>query len=180
MDKFEGDKALLKRYNDIIEDVHATYEKGTTCCFAGKHGLGKTMTTCSILKRAVEKGYDGLYTTLDSIVSVISSGKNDDKFEAIKYLKMVDFLVVDEFDPRFMGTTNAADLYGRTLEIILRHRLQNNLPTFLCTNSANMSAIFTGSLSESISSLMNLVKTIPVLGQDFRGKKGNVIGEIRS
>lgn len=171
MDNFQGDKVLLKRYNEIVEDIDLTYQEGTSCCLAGKHGRGKTYVVSCILKRAVEKGYEGLYTTLDSIVTLISSPRINDKFDAQRYLKMVDFLVIDEFDPRFMGTSNAADLYGRTLEITLRHRLQNRLPTFLCTNSSNMSAIFSGSLNESISSLMNLVKNIPVLGEDFRPKK---------
>lgn len=127
-----------------------------------------TLTTCCILKRAVEKGYLGFYTTLESIVSLMASPNSENKYNARQSLMMTDFLVIDEFDPRFMGSSNSSDLYGRILEPTLRHRIQNNLPLFLCTNSPKVTASFSGALNESISSLMNLVRTIPVLGADFR------------
>ena len=78
-------------------------------------------------------------------------------------------MVVDEFDPRFIPSENAADLYARTLESILRTRAQNKLPTLMCTNSPNVIESFNGSLRESVDSLMKgYVKIIPVFGKDFR------------
>lgn len=168
MDNFKGDKILKRQYDAIVGDLKVTYNKGIARCFAGKHGLGKTYISSCILKRAVEKGYSGFYTTLDSIVALMASYNNADKYEARQHLLMVDFLVIDEFDPRFMGSVSASDLHGRILEPTLRYRLQNNLPLFLCTNSSNVTSSFSGALNESISSLMNLVETIPVLGTDYR------------
>lgn len=168
---FKGDKALYKSYNNITSDINKSYDEGVGIVFAGKHGTGKTLTSSCILKRAVEKGYSALYTTLESVVSLMACSDVEGKYASRQVLMSIDFLVLDEFDPRFMGSANAADLYGRILEPTLRHRIQNNLPVIMCTNSPKVTDSFSGPLHESISSLMKLVKIIPVLGQDFRAVK---------
>ena len=173
MTDFTGDRGLLKKYEEITSDMQRSYGHGVRICFAGKHGTGKTMVACNVLKRAVEKGFSALYITLTDVVTLMASNNVDGKYQARQSLLTVDFLVIDEFDPRFMGSNNAADLYGRILEPTLRTRIQNTLPTILCTNSPNVLAGFSGSLQQSISSLMSLVKTVPVLGSDYRSKQGN-------
>jgi hypothetical protein len=75
-------------------------------------------------------------------------------------------LVIDEFDTRFMGSENAADLFGRILEPIMRARIQNRMPLFFCTNSSKVEASFSGPLQASIESLMNVVKLVPIIGGD--------------
>jgi DNA replication protein DnaC len=129
------------------------------------------MTCSCILKRVVETGkYDALYVNLTDIVNLMAS-QSDEKLDARKMLLSVDFLVIDEFDDRFMGTENAADLFGRILEPVLRSRIQNQLPLFLCTNSPNVVASFTGPLRASIQSLMRVVRIVPVLDKDHRLKE---------
>lgn len=133
-----------------------------------------TMTSACILKRVVETGkYSGLYVNLVDIVNIIAAPNADaeQKEEARRTLISVDFLVIDEFDIRFMGSDNAADLFGRILEPVLRTRIQNNLPTIICTNSIDPTAAFSGPLQASFKSLMNKIKTIPVLGKDHRENK---------
>ncbi len=169
---FTGYPELLKKYEDITSDLKGHYLAGTSICFSGLHGVGKTMTATCILKKASLKGYTCLYTTLSDIVNVLTQGAGEDKFLARRELVMVDFLVIDEFDSRFMPTENAADLYARTLETIFRARTQNNLPTFLCTNSPNIVEAFTGAMKVSIESLIKgRVKEIQVFGEDQRKKK---------
>jgi hypothetical protein len=168
MDSFKGDRGLLHGYQQIVADIPKAYHRGVKICFAGNHGVGKTMTCANILKKAVETGYSGLYVTLTDIVTLMASHDTDGKHVARQALLKTDFIVIDEFDPRFMGTDNASDLYGRILEPTLRTRIQNTLPVFLCTNSPNVLQSFSGSLRQSISSLMGLVRTVPVLGNDYR------------
>ncbi len=168
MSNFNGDRGLLHGYKQIVADIPKAYHRGVKICFAGNHGVGKTMTCACILKKAVETGYSGLYVTLTDIVTLMASHDVDGKHAARQALLKTDFLVIDEFDPRFMGTDNASDLYGRILEPTLRTRIQNTLPIFLCTNSPNVLASFSGSLRQSISSLMGLVRMVPVLGNDYR------------
>lgn len=128
-----------------------------------------TMTTTCILKLAAQKGYNCLYTTLSDVVNVLTAADSEEKFLARKELMMVDFLVIDEFDSRFIATDNAADLYARTLETIFRTRSQNKLPTLMCTNSPNILETFSGALKMSLGSLMKgYLKIFAVLGTDHR------------
>ncbi len=173
MDKdFVGYAGLKQKYDELTADLKLQYTLGTSICFAGGHGLGKTMTTTCILKKASQKGFHCLYTTLSDIVNVLTGAPGEDKYLARRELLLVDFLVIDEFDSRFMATDNAADLYARTLESVFRTRSQNKIPTFMCTNSPNIVETFHGPLKSSIGSLMSgYMKTFPVLGEDFR-KRG--------
>jgi hypothetical protein len=173
MHKFTGSESLVNAYQKVTKNVSKSYKNGARICFAGSYGVGKTMSCACILKRVVETGkYDALYVNLTDIVNIMASS-NDAKQEARRLLMSVDFLVIDEFDQRFMGTDNAADLFGRILEPILRARIQNKLPLFLCTNSPNVVSSFTGALQDSIRSLMKVVQMVPILDfDDYRGKRG--------
>lgn len=173
MDKdFIGDPRLKQKYDEYILDLKQSYQTASSFCLAGGHGVGKTMTMTCILKKACQKGYSCLYTTLSDIVAVMTQAPGEDKFISRQELNKVDFLVIDEFDPRFMASDNAADLYARSLEGVFRTRGQNKLPTLMCTNSPNVVQSFHGPLQASISSLMKgYVKVFPVLGEDVRGRK---------
>ena len=169
---FYGDPRLLEKYNEYISDLKSTYITGKSLCFAGSHGVGKTTAVTCILKKCCQKGFSCLYTTLGDIVSTVIQASGEDRFLSRRELAMVDFLVIDEFDPRFMSTDNAADLYARSLEGVFRTRSQNKQPTLMCTNSPNPVESFKGSLRESIDSLMSgYIEIFPVLGEDFRKKE---------
>ena len=146
MDKdYSGDPELLSYYHDVTKDLRLSYKEGKFACFAGSYGRGKTMLTTNILKRAVEKGYSGLYINLNDIVSAVRS---QESHKARKELLTTDYLVIDEFDPRHMATDAAIDFYGRVLEDILRIREHNSLPLFMCTNSINVKGIFNGAIGQ--------------------------------
>lgn len=168
MDDFKGSVILLNKYKELIQDLNKTYNEGVCVCFAGSHGIGKTMTVANILKKAVAKGYTCLHVTLGDIVSNAVSNSAQDKFIARRELMMVDFLVIDEFDPRHMKEGASADLFGRQLEDIFRRRSENKLPLFMCTNSPNVIDSFAGPIRQSIDSLMSYTTIVPVLGKDFR------------
>jgi DNA replication protein DnaC len=165
---FKGDANLLSIYKTIENDIEAFYIKGKHYFLKGTNGVGKTYWSTMLLKRAAEKGYSSLYCTLFDIVNVVVHSSMTDKFEANRELKMCDFLVIDEFDPRFFGTGNAAELYGRVLESIIRIRFSNKLPTVLITNNLDPVKSLGDDLSVSIGSLVNLMEEIPVIGQDYR------------
>lgn len=159
-----------KVYFGAGAEPNTSYINGLSFCLAGTHGVGKTLTVTNILKSIIAKKFTGLYTTLGDIVSVLTTASGEDKFITRKELTEVDFLVIDEFDSRFVATESAADLFGRTLEHILRSRLQNKLPIIMVSNSPNPVETFNGSLRESLGSLMNQVPLIPIIGEDFRKK----------
>jgi DNA replication protein DnaC len=131
-----------------------------------------TMTVSCILKKSCQKGYSCLYSTLGDIVHVVTQALGEDKYLARRELALVDFLVIDEFDSRFMPSENAADLYARSLESVFRTRSQNKLPTLMCTNSPNIVESFNGPLKQSIDSLIKgYLNIYPVFGEDFRKKR---------
>lgn len=164
---FVGPKELLKIYLDTVKDLDKVYMDGKSICLAGPHGVGKTLTSTSILKKACHKNYLCLYTTLTDIVNILTT-YDDEVNAARRELMTIDFLVIDEFDSRYIGTANTADLFGKTLEHILRNRSQNKLPTILCSNSPNPVEAFDGPIKGSIESLMSRVEIIPVFAKDHR------------
>lgn len=170
---FRGDPRLLAKYNEYVEDLKAVYVNGTSICFAGGHGLGKTFSITCILKKCAQKGFSCLYSTLSDIVSVMTTGYSEDRAAARRELAMVDFLAIDEYDNRFFPTENAADLYARSLESVFRARSQNKLPTLMGTNSPNPVESFNGPLKASIDSLtkgyLEIFTVLP--GKDFRKEK---------
>lgn len=170
MEDFKGPADLKKKYDIISSDLENTYDNGTCICFAGSHGIGKSMVVTNILKSALAKGYQCLYTTLGDVVATAVSNSAD-KYIARKELMMVDFLVIDEFDGRHMTAGAGADLFGRQLEDVFRRRAENNLPLFMCTNSPNVLDSFEGPIKKSIESLMSYAEIVPVLGKDYRKVK---------
>jgi DNA replication protein DnaC len=178
MNDFLGDKILLEKYTEVTQDLKISYQQGISLAFAGSHGLGKTLVSTNILKRAVEKGYSGLYVTLNDIIACTINSISEDRGLARRALLTVDFLVIDEVDPRHIGSDQAADLFGRILEDIFRTRAQNKMPIFMCTNSPKIIDSFTGPIKQSIESLMNYVKIVTVLGKDYRKIEKTIVSKI--
>lgn len=171
IDDFYGDKKIKTLYEDTTKDILSSYRDGKSICLRGNHGTGKTFISSLILKKCVERGMKALYTTLGDVVNVLVYANSKTKYEASRELKMIDWLVIDEFDSRFMGNDNAAELFGRILESIIRIRFQNSMPTILITNNPDPTKALGEQLGASIGSLMKgYVWDIPVIGADFRTK----------
>ena len=169
---FVGDPRLRTKYDEYVADIKNSFVTGKSVCFAGAHGVGKTISTCCILKKAALKGYSALYTTLSDIIAVLTQASNEEKFTARRELVMCNFVAIDEIDPRFIATDNASDLFARNLEGIFRTRSQNKLPTIMCTNSPNIVESFNGQLKASLTSLFSgYMEMFPVFGTDFRKKE---------
>jgi DNA replication protein DnaC len=170
---FQGDPRLLAKYNEYTQDLKASYINGSSICFAGTHGVGKTMAMTCILKKASQKGYSCLYTSLSDIVNVLTMGSGEDKYLAKRELALVDFLVIDEIDTRFFNQSDMSkELFGRTFEGVLRTRLQNKLPMLLATNSPNIKENFVSFFKVSLTSLLSKVEIFSIMpGNDFRDLK---------
>lgn len=171
-ENFKGPDILKQTYDEVVKDLKTSYRQGVSICLAGNHGIGKTLVMTNILKLALLKGFSAHYSSLSDIVNGMT-GDYSERPTVRNQLMTVDFLVIDEFDPRFMGSDNAAELFGRVLEDIFRSRAQNCLPIFMGTNSPNVANSFSGALKQSIDSLMNYVKIIPIVGKDFRREEKN-------
>ncbi|MET0570570.1 MAG: hypothetical protein ABWZ79_04015 [Pedobacter agri] len=176
-DQFRGHPILMETYHKYVGDrvkIKDTYRKGLCLRFQGNLGLGKTMTACNLLKKVLNSGlYSALYVSLNDIITHLLHGKPETKVVARQLLLMRDFLVIDEFDPRFASSGTAFDLFARILEDVFRSRTSNFLPTFLCTNSPNFElAIASDEMRASIQSLMNYMQDVDLPpGKDLRKEK---------
>jgi DNA replication protein DnaC len=167
---FTGSKELERCYISYVSDLKQAYMTGRNMCLAGQHGVAKTMSACCILKTAAQKGYQCLYTDLSSVIGILTQNSFEDKTAARRELNMIDFLVIDEVDPRFFAASDAStELYAKIFENILRTRRQNTLPTIVCTNSPNIVESFKGALKQSLASLFaDKMEMVIVVGSDFR------------
>ncbi len=172
MKQFYGDDDLKNEILKYMKNLDNEYSKGKVLCLSGHRGVGKTFTSCEILKSAILKGYNVQYTSLVEAVGLLTT------YDAYKYrqdIKMWDFMVIDEVDQRYFESVNSRNLYGNHFENILRIRTQNKLPLIMCTNSEDLDAIFAGEFQESFKSLRSqFFNVVPVLGHDARKKEGDM------
>jgi DNA replication protein DnaC len=166
---FKGDPRLLAKYNEYISDLKSSYLNGKSICFSGPHGVGKTMAATCILKKASQKGYTCHFSDISNIIATLTQSSNEEKFIAKKELTMVDFLVIDEIDPRFFSSESSSELFIKNFENIFRTRKQNKLPTLICTNSPNIVESFPNNLKQSIGSLFyDGMENICIFSNDYR------------
>ena len=169
---FSGDQKFKKIISKYLANIDSFYDNGKSLMFSGGLGTGKTYTACCILKIAVVSGYTGQYTTMaDIVANILSSDFDTSKY--YKHLLSKDFLVIDEFDSRWIFPSEKSEqIFGSSLEYILRTRFQNNLPTILCSNNDNVDNIFGGYFARSFKSLRSKhIELHIVSGKDFRRKK---------
>jgi len=168
---FSGDPNFKKFIKEKIENIDKLYDNGKSFMFTGGLGTGKTYTACCILKRALATGYSGLYTTMADVVANMLSREMD----TAKYyneLLSKDFLIIDEFSSHWIFPSDKAEqIFGSSLEYVLRTRFQNQLPTILCSNDEDVDQIFGGFFAKSFKSLRSHhVELFVIGGKDFRRK----------
>jgi DNA replication protein DnaC len=168
---FSGDQNFKKIISEKIENIDETYDCGKSLMFIGSLGTGKSYTACCFLKRAIATGYTGLYVTMADIVANILSNEID---TAKYYQRLIsrDFLVIDEFSSHWIFPSEKSEqLFGSSLEYVLRTRFQNQLPTILCSNDDDVDDIFGGFFAKSFKSLRSHHLNLYVVGgKDFRRK----------
>ena len=151
-----------------MNSLDKEFRRGITFCFTGERGRGKTMAACCILKKAVMGDFSIYYTTLSDLVTNVTGPNPYLRIGIKKY----DFVVIDEVDQRYFSSQISMELFGNNLENVLRGRMQNRLPTIICTNSADAGQIFDGEFRKSFQSLgSQFIKILPASGKDARSGK---------
>ena len=165
MDNFYGEPNFKEVIIDYINNINKEYSKGLTLYLVGERGRGKSMAACCILKKAILENYSVFYTTLSDFVTKATGADPELRLR----IKQYDFIVIDEVDQRFFPSQQSMELYGNQLENVLRARMQNRLPTIMCSNSSNVSQIFGGEFRKSFESLgSQFIKIVPASGVDAR------------
>jgi len=173
MNTFSGSKNLLDIFNEYKENLAQKYMSGSSICFAGSQGTGKTMASICVLKEAIKANYSAYYTTASDILSGIVDYRNN--LELRSKLREADFLVIDELDSRFFTSDSTKELFSGIYENVFRYRTHNLLPTIICTNeTTGLRNVFFGQGIQSIESLNNqYLKIYPIIGMDFRKKQND-------
>lgn len=164
---YKGDDEFKDLVRSKIENIDLLFDNGESFIFAGNLGVGKTYAISSLLKMALCKDYSAKYYSMVEVINSILTGSDS---QIIKKLSEVDFLAIDEFDNRWIFPSEKSEqIFGSSMEFLLRTRFQNMLPTFLATNNSEIDDILSGSYARSFSSLRNqYLKTIYVSGKDYR------------
>ena len=163
---FEGDPNFKKLIVTFLSDIDKTYDDGASLAFVGNLGTGKTYAACSILKMALTKDYSVAYLNMSDIIEKVTD--NDRDF--YNKITNTDFVCIDEYDARWVYPSEKAEqLFGQTMERILRERFQNKMPTILCSNTIELNNVLSGDFSKALDSLFsNYLKVVYVSGKDFR------------
>lgn len=171
--KFTGDPNFQSLIKDKIVNIEGVFDKGESFLFVGGHGTGKTYAACCLLRKAIVKGFTARYIEMASLVNMLLS-KEMDTHRLLDYLTSVDFLVIDEFDPRWVyPSDNVERIFGSSLEYVLRSRFQNELPTILSTNMVEIDNILAGPAAIAFKSLRSQhLNVVYVGGRDFRQSGG--------
>lgn len=166
---YTGDENFKKTIADRITNVERVYDEGESFLFVGGHGTGKTYASCCILKKALTFGFSSRYLEMASLINQMLS-KEIDTHALLEDLVSVDFLVIDEFDPRWIyPSENVERMFGSSLEYVLRSRFQNELPTILSTNMVDVDNILVGKAAKAFKSLKGqYLNVIYVAGKDYR------------
>jgi len=163
---FKGDENFKRFITSKLSDVSEMYEKGSSLAFVGNLGTGKTYAACCVLKMALVKGYSARYVNMADVIE--ETVKNNYKF--LDKITNIDFLCIDEYDSRWVFPSEKAEqLFGQTMERILRARFQNGMPTIICSNTPNLSDVLAGDFSRAVDSLFSkYMEVLYVKGRDFR------------
>jgi len=166
---FIGDQKFAEVFREKLKDINKIYDDGESLLLVGSLGVGKTYSVCCMLKLAIVSDYKVIYTTMADIVNRVIK---DNSGEFLEGLLSADFLAIDELDPRWIFPSEKSEqLFGSTMEHLLRSRFQNGLPTIMCSNADDVDKIFAGNFGRTFRSLRSQhIKVIYVSGKDQRRK----------
>jgi len=169
-------KAITERYVSMIDEA---YDEGMGVLFAGKHGTGKTMLSCIVLKSALKNGYTVRYLDTPKIIDNIMAGFGDrqikDRLSTI--VAGTEFLVIDDFGKEYKGVGDKlAPMIQLEFDRILRLRIGKGKVTIGTTNH-NSNSIRKAYGDSVCSIFLGHMQLIPVVGEDYRVHRGEKFGK---
>lgn len=120
---------IVSEYIDRFAD---NFHYGLGITLSGSLGTGKTFAMASILKELVKQGRNVYMVTFDELITTVGGVYSDEeKRRLLDKLMSVELLGLDELksDPR-----NKQGFLAGALDVVIRHRTSNLLPTLVTTN----------------------------------------------
>jgi DNA replication protein DnaC len=169
---WEGDKLAKETTFKIINNLDKFYEDGLSAIFYGNNGTGKSFLSIEILKSAIKKDLSVQFITFAELLEKVKDSFDSESEEFQQYYKekILDVSILDidnlgaEYSPK-----NNTEFPSYRLELLMRYRHRNCLPTIITTNLQPKE--FTEIYGSSVNSLIsNRSMFIGVFGEDFRLK----------
>lgn len=161
-DFLEKNKTSIDTIKNYMKNIHDNIQDGHGLWMASSPGLGKSITVCNILKRAISLGHKAYYERASHIISLkFDALNNDNASDLLDYIvKDVEILAIEEIEKVYLMQDNAfpnhlfyeflSDIYDSKKSIILTSNeipsvIMKKLPTFLADRLNTLPQImFTG------------------------------------
>jgi DNA replication protein DnaC len=133
--------------------------------WSAQRGTGKTMLSIMALKKVLELGYDGYFTTFSDMLDMYQSTWRDaDQRKWFdRKVRNVSFLVIDDIGKE--GQTRSRSVTESMIDAVIRARNAAALPTIITTNFSPAEV----DQGYSVASLLSAsVTPIEVAGEDYR------------
>ena len=152
--------AALKEYADAFD------LKSTSLLLCGNAGLGKTHAALAIAQAALDKGFDAVYISAQSLFGQLERDRFDDSSSLMEAVLEADLLVLDDLGTEYVSPYVLSCFYQ-----LLNTRLLEKRPTVYTTNIVDGKA-FEARYTEKIASrLAGSCEPVLFLGRDIRKLK---------
>jgi DNA replication protein DnaC len=147
--------------------------EGRCAIFCGPPGTGKTALSVAISMKAIQNGYDALFTTATEMITAMTEAEKKGRASELlpKYLSP-DVLVIDEMGYLSYGP-NAANV---VFQVVDRRYLAGNKPIIFTTNkepSEWSSVLHDADLSEAIlDRILHKGEVLTLSGESYRRRRG--------
>lgn len=140
--------------------------KSTSLLICGNAGLGKTHAALAIAQTVLEKGYDAVYISAQSLFGQLERDRFADDCPLMEAVLEADLLVLDDLGTEYVSAYVLSCFYD-----LLNTRLLEKRPTVYTTNIVDGKA-FEARYTEKIASrLAGSCEPVLFLGQDIRRLK---------
>lgn len=156
-------KGLFRSY---MQNLAQNYDEGWGLFMYGNNGVGKTHSSCALLKEIQKQGYSTYCILADVLkASYIDGSRFDADNSIIQRVESVDFLLLEDLGKEYSGKGSGfAEL---CFENLLRKRSRECLPTLVTTNLSPQA--FKERYKQSAASLaMECMVACEVKGEDHR------------
>lgn len=163
---------LVDTFVDYVTNIDYYMRTGTSLFIHGHMGLGKSMLSALLLKRALSMGYEGHFTSFIELRDGYSASWKDEEAREwfSRKVKTTGLLVID--DPgKEMRTDSlkAAEFSQSIIDDVIRTRTASVLPTIITTNYHPQQ--FRAAYGDAVSSLLDERSLVrEAKGTDYRSK----------
>ena len=172
------ESTLKTTYRAYMKNLASNYAEGWGLFVYGNNGVGKTYTSCALLKEITKAGYSTFCILSDELkLAYIDGGRFDTDNTVTQRVERVDFLLIEDLGKEYSGKGSGfAEL---CFENLLRKRSRECRPTIVTTNLTP--ALFQERYKQSAASLaMECMIAVEAKGIDIRremaiAKKNEVI-----